>query len=142
MPNISRTVATARAEGLNALGVDAITCTELEQLREALALTDGVDPGATSRFHIVAGLESHGGLFQPGSSKGYCDMAPNGRVNWRNLTANLAQLSLQHPQLIGYRVDDFTSGLAAAQATTTGVDRDSCDFNRSGTDPNQTVLSV
>ena len=45
---------------------------------------------------------------QPVSSRSYCSLDSNGRVDWVNVTTSLAALSLKHPQLLGYRIDDFS----------------------------------
>ena len=122
--NVSGTIRAARAEGLNVVGFDAISSTELEQLGEALALTDG---GTT---HIIAGLESHGGIYrQPPGSRSYFSLNSSGRVDWPNVSATLARLSLAHPQLLGYRMDDFMSGLAVHEHM--GVDELPCNTNSS-----------
>jgi hypothetical protein len=124
--NISATVMAAQAEGLNALGVDAKTCSQIEQLETALRMTDGSSP----QFMLIAGLESHGNNYrQPPSSNSYCSLNSSGRVDWPKVTTTLAQLSLKHPQLLGYRMDDFMSGLASHAAG--GVDENSCNVNSS-----------
>ena len=46
-PSVAATVRAAQDEGLNALGVDAISCDQLARLKQALTMTDGGD------FHIV-----------------------------------------------------------------------------------------
>ena len=45
---------------------------------------------------------------QPVSSRSYCSLDSSGRVDWVNVTTSLAALSLKHPQLLGYRIDDFS----------------------------------
>lgn len=50
---------------------------------------------------------------QPVSSHSYCSLTSSGRVDWVNVTTSLATLSLKHPQLLGYRIDDFSEFLRA-----------------------------
>ena len=109
--DIVKTIDAATAEGLNIVGVeDAYTCAGFQQLLRALEYTDR----RHTHIRIIAGLESHGSIPR------YCDpifKQGNGTVNWINVTTTLARLSVKHPQLLGYRMDDFTSGLAQHHTT-------------------------
>ena len=93
----NETYAAVAAEGLEVLDMTVYTCEEWERLPAQLTAA------ATAGVKIVAGFESE--------SK-FAEFCPNfksadGLVDWPGVAAQLANLSLVHPNLVGYRFDDF-----------------------------------
>jgi hypothetical protein len=98
--SLNETMAAVKAEGLDVLGTECYKCEDWALLPAQL------EAAAHYGIKMVAGFESESRL---GS---YC---PNflvgkkagGLVDWPGLAAQLANLSLVYPNLIGYRFDDF-----------------------------------
>ena len=97
------TVRTLLATGQNLYGYRVEECKFLEALPALLRTVDALDPGGELR--IFAWLSSHAGHGSGLYCPEYVDAA--GDVSWTLVASALAKVSLSHPRLIGFNIDDF-----------------------------------
>eukprot|EP01052_Picozoa_sp_SAG31_P003363 SAG31_NODE_128_length_23532_cov_21.204754_8_plen_767_part_00 len=93
----NQTYEALQAAGIEILGSNIYKCTAWKQLPAQLAAA------ASRGIKIVAGIESESVFGK------FCRnfKGPDGFVDWPGLAAQLANLSLSYPNLVGYRFDDF-----------------------------------
>lgn len=93
----AETYAAVAAAGIEMLDMTVYKCEEWERLPAQLIAA------AKAGIKLVAGFESES-LFEE-----FCPnfKGPDGLIDWVGLAAQLANLSLAYPNLVGYRFDDF-----------------------------------
>ena len=98
--SLNETMAAVKAEGLDVLGTESYKCEDWAQLPAQLEAAAHYDIKVIAGFESESRLGSYCPNFLVGKKVG-------GLVDWPGLAAQLANLSLAHPNLIGYRFDDF-----------------------------------
>jgi hypothetical protein len=93
----NQTYSAVASEGMEMLDSNVYKCSDWKALPARLAAA------AARGVQLIAGFESESRFGD------YCPnfIGADGLVDWPGLAAQLANLSLAHPNLIGYRFDDF-----------------------------------
>ena len=100
-PDVNRTFAAMIAAGQSVLDYEISGCSSWQRLGQLL------DAAAAFGVQVVAGFETDCGR-APDAFCGNFRRAADGLVDWPSLAGQVANLSLLHHNLIGYRLDDFT----------------------------------
>ena len=97
------TVRTLLATGHNLYGFNVLSCAKLAALPAFMRAVETIDPGG--ELKVFAWMSAHAGRGSGEYCKDYVDAA--GDVSWALVATTLAKVSLAHPRLVGYNLDDF-----------------------------------